>query len=191
MPEFTTSRAHFADFPHRLWPEESCAFTAKFCHYHLHRRSSRSRAIELPGGIGGSMREPGGIHEMYSITCLREYPAPSFEKTSPSGRTIEKDGAERGSRANDPAGPSFGVSWFCAFMISVFRRSLAAPTGGSRESILGPRLSRAPFSRCSLCIPFRMSCTLRSPTPATHRKRWMGWLRRTDANQLVQRNASS
>lgn len=117
MPEFTTSRAHFADFPHRLWPEESCAFTAKFCHYHLHRRSSRSRAIELPGGIGGSMREPGGIHEMYSITCIREYPAPSFEKTFPSGRTIEKDGAERGSRANEPAGPSVVVSWFCVFML--------------------------------------------------------------------------
>ena len=58
-------------------------------------------AIGFPGGIGGSMREPGGIHEMYSITCLREYPAPPFENTSPSGRTIEKDGA----------GGGFAESW--------------------------------------------------------------------------------
>ena len=63
------------------------------------------------------MREPGGINEIYSITCLREYPAPSFENTCPSGKTIEKDGAD------EPAGPSVVVSWFCVFMVSVFRRS--------------------------------------------------------------------
>ena len=168
MPEFTTSRAHFADFPHRLWPEESCAFTAKFCHYRLHRRSSRSRAIELPGGIGGSMREPGGIHEMYSITCLREYPAPSFEKTSPSGRTIEKDGAERGSRANDPAGPSFGVSWFCAFMISVFRRSLAAPTG----SVQPQRSSASRAARAMSRDSRSPSSAMRSSAARISSRRW-------------------
>ena len=126
MPEFSASRAYFADLPHRLGPEEARAFTAEFRHYHLHRWSSRSRPIGLPGGIGGSMREPGGINEIYSITCLREYPAPSFENTCPSGKTIEKDGAERGSRADEPAGPSVVVSWFCVFMVSVFRRSLSS-----------------------------------------------------------------
>ncbi len=157
MPEFTTSRAHFADFPHWLWPEEPCAFTAKFCHYHLHRRSSRSRAIELPGGIGGSMREPGGIHEMYSITCLREYPAPSFENTCPSGKTIEKDGAERGARADEPAGPSVVVSWFCVFMISVFRRSLAAHTGSWAKNVF-PRGRRRDLSP-SIASPCSATCT--------------------------------
>jgi hypothetical protein len=65
------------------------------------------------------MREPGGIHEIHSVTCFREYPAPSFENTCPSGKTIEKDGAERESKANEPAGPSVVVSWFCVFMVYI------------------------------------------------------------------------
>ena len=119
MPEFSASRAYFADLPHRLGPEEARAFTAEFRHYHLHRWSSRSRPIGLPGGIGGSMREPVGINEIYSITCLREYPAPSFENTCPSGKTIEKDGAERGPRADEPQPSVFDGFSFRFIMVSI------------------------------------------------------------------------
>ena len=94
VSEFTASRTHFADFPYRLGSEEAYSLTPKFCHYHLHIWSSRSRAIGFPGGIGGAMREPGGINEIYSTTCLRVYPIPPFENTCPSGKTIEKDGTE-------------------------------------------------------------------------------------------------